>query len=149
MVGFGNVQPGFVRKKDGTLVAYMRDNGLAPKRIPRAESRDDGETWSAVVDTPLPNPGASVEPITLANGDWLLVYNDLEEGRHSLAVSISTDEGATWTKPRYLDRSKPGTGSYHYPSVIQARDGSIHVTYSYFVEVHQARPLSSGMDSVS
>ena len=134
MVGFGNVQPGFVRKKDGTLVAYMRDNGLAPKRIPRAESRDEGETWSAVADTPLPNPGASVEPITLANGDWLLVYNDLEEGRHSLAVALSTDEGASWSEPRHLDRSEPGTGSYHYPSVIQARDGAIHVTYSYFVE---------------
>lgn len=134
MVGFGNVQPGFVRKKDGTLVAYMRDNGLAPKRIPRAESRDDGETWSPVVDTALPNPGASVEPITLSNGDWLLVYNDLEEGRHSLAVSLSQDEGATWSKPRHLDRSEPGTGSYHYPSVLQARDGAIHVTYSYFVE---------------
>ena len=134
IVGFGAVQPGFVRKRDGALVAYMRDNGPAPKRIPRAESRDDGETWSAVTDTAFPNPGASVEPITLANGDWLIVYNDLEKGRHSLAVALSTDEGATWTEPRYLDRSAPGTGSYHYPSVIQTRDGSIHVTYSYFVE---------------
>ena len=27
MIGFGNIQPSLVRKKDGTLVAYMRDNG--------------------------------------------------------------------------------------------------------------------------
>jgi predicted neuraminidase len=134
IVGFGNVQPGFVRKRDGTLVAYMRDNGLAPKRIPRAESHDEGETWGPVTDTAFPNPGASVEPITLADGRWLLVYNDLEEGRHSLAVSLSADEGATWSPPRHLDRSAPGAGSFHYPSVIQARDGAIHVTYSYFVE---------------
>jgi predicted neuraminidase len=134
LVGFGNVQPGFVRKRDGTIVAYMRDNGPAPKRIPRAESRDEGETWSAVVDTAFPNPGASVEPITLANGDWLLVYNDLEEGRHSLAVTLSADEGQTWSAPRHLDQAAAGKGSFHYPSVIQAGDGSIHVTYSYFVE---------------
>ncbi len=133
IVGFGAVQPGFVRKRDGALVAYMRDNGPAPKRIPHAESRDEGESWSRVVDTDLPNPGSSVEPVTLANGDWLLVYNDLEQGRHSLAVSISDDEGASWSRPRHLDRSEPGGGSYHYPSVVQARDGSIHVTYSYFV----------------
>jgi predicted neuraminidase len=23
-------------------------------------------------------------------------------------------------------------GEYHYPSIIQARDGSLHATYSYF-----------------
>ena len=134
IVGFGNVQPGFVRKRDGTLVAYMRDNGPAPKRIPRAESHDQGETWSPVLDTAFFNPGASIEPITLANGDWLLVYNDLEQGRHSLAVSLSSDEGASWSSPYHLEQAAPGQGSFHYPSVIQARDGSIHVTYSYFVE---------------
>ena len=26
----------------------------------------------------------------------------------------------------------PSASQYHYPSVIQARDGAIHVTYSYF-----------------
>jgi predicted neuraminidase len=29
--------------------------------------------------------------------------------------------------------SKESTNQYHYPSVIQAKDGAIHVTYSYFV----------------
>lgn len=138
IVGFGNVQPGFARKRDGTLVAYMRDNGPAPMRIARAESHDDGETWSAVTDTDFPNPGASVEPITLDNGDWLLVYNDLEEGRHSLAVALSTDEGKTWSKPRHLERDESAKMRFHYPSVIQAHDGSIHVTYSYFTETGKA-----------
>ena len=30
IVGFGNIQPSLARKKDGTLVAYMRDNGPPP-----------------------------------------------------------------------------------------------------------------------
>ena len=46
LVGFGNIQPSLARKKDGTLVAYMRDNGPAPKRLHVSRSRDRGETWS-------------------------------------------------------------------------------------------------------
>ena len=61
LVGFGNIQPSLVRKKDGTLVAYMRDNGPAPKRLHVSRSRDRGETWSAVEDSSLPNPGSGAE----------------------------------------------------------------------------------------
>ena len=130
LVGPGAVQPSLVRKRDGTLVAYMRDNGPPPKRVLTSTSRDDGVTWSPVVDTDIPNPGSSVEVIALRDGTWLMVGNDTERGRGSLLVSLSDDEGATWKWKRHLEQ---GAGSYHYPSVIQARDGAIHVTYSYFV----------------
>ena len=135
LVGAGNVQPSLVRKRDGTLVAYMRDNGPAPKRIPMSTSHDDGITWSPVVDTDIPNPGTSIEAIALRDGTWVMVYNDLERGRHSLAVSLSDDEGVTWKWTRHLDRDLrgEGAGSFHYPSVIQAHDGSIHVSYSYYL----------------
>ena len=46
LVGFGNIQPSLARKKDGTLVAYMRDNGPPPKRLhgqPLDRSRRDLE----------------------------------------------------------------------------------------------------------
>src|SRR5436190_21555769 len=39
LVGFGNIQPSLVKKSDGTLVAYMRDNGPAPKRLQVSSSR--------------------------------------------------------------------------------------------------------------
>ena len=32
IVGLGGMQPSVVRRNDGTLVAYMRDNGPPPKR---------------------------------------------------------------------------------------------------------------------
>ncbi|MEZ5366169.1 MAG: exo-alpha-sialidase [Bryobacterales bacterium] len=140
-----------MRKRDGTIVAYMRDNGLAPKRIPRAESHDDGETWSAVVDTDFLNPGASVEPITLDNGDWLLVYNDLEEDRYSLAVSISTDEGKTWSPPRHLDRDEAGKGRALLP-VGDPGKGRLHPRdvqlFRRRRQIDQACALSSGVGSV-
>jgi predicted neuraminidase len=134
IVGGGNIQPSFAQKADGTLVAYMRDNGPAPHRVMVSESTDRGETWSRVTDHPqLANPGSGLELMRLADGDWLCISNDLEDGRYSLAVSLSRDEGATWPITRHLEFDPSHEGSFHYPSVIQARDGSLHATYSYFV----------------
>jgi predicted neuraminidase len=129
LIGFGNIQPSLVRKNDGTLVAFMRDNG-PHHRIRMSASSDSGMSWSAVVDSSFPNPGAGIEAIRLASGRWLLVYNDLTRGRHSLAVSVSGDEGATWTSTRHLERAGAGEAQFHYPSIIQAADGWIHVTYT-------------------
>jgi len=130
LVGGGNIQPAIARKKDGTLVAYMRDNGPPPKRLQASESRDNGVTWSEVRDTDLPNPGSGADLINLRDGRWALIYNDTEKGRHSLAVAVSDDEGASWKWKRHLERREGG--SFHYPSLIQARDGSLHATYSFF-----------------
>ena len=131
LIGFGNIQPAVLRRTGGTLVAYMRENGPL-NRIRVAESKDDGITWGPVGVTELPNPGSGLDGVRLANGHWLLVYNDTVEGRRSLAVSVSDDEGRTWRWTRHLERHQ--AGSYHYPAVIQAAEGSIHVVYSYFVE---------------
>ena len=135
IVGYGCIQPSVVRKKDGTLVAYLRDNGPPPKRAHISYSKDDGVSWTTAVDTDILNPGTSLEAIALRNGDWLMVYNDLESKRHSLVAAISDDEGVTWKWRRHLDGDpgKPTTSQYHSPSVIQAKDGTIHITYSYFV----------------
>jgi predicted neuraminidase len=136
IVGYGGIQPSVVRRGDGELVAYMRDNGPAPKRMQISYSRDDGVSWTAAADTELPNPGSSCEVIRLKDSSWVLVYNDTESGRSSLAIALSEDEGHSWKYIRHLERyeaiSEERKPSFSYPSVIQARDGSIHVTYSYF-----------------
>jgi predicted neuraminidase len=136
IVGIGNIQPTLVRKNDGTLVAYMRNAGPPPRRLYVSISNDEGFTWSPPSLTNLPNPGSASEVIRLSNGHWALVYNDTEEGRHSLAVSLSDDEGKSWRWTRHLERDNRGEGAsqFHYPSMIQTRDGLIHVSYSYFLE---------------
>lgn len=145
IVGQGNIQPTLARKRDGTLVAYMRDNGPAPKRLMISRSSDRGETWSAVEDSALPNPGAGAEVLVLKNGNWALIYNDLERGRYRLAVSLSEDEGRTWRWTRHLERDPDSTdekqlGQYHYPSIIQAADGTLHATYSFFAPPASVTP---------
>ena len=131
LLGLGNIQPSVLRRQDGSLVAYMRDNGPY-KRVQMSESSDDGLTWTAAQSTELLNPGSGLDAIRLQNGHWLLVYNDTLNGRNKLAVSISEDEGLTWTRTRHLESEE--SGSFHYPAVIQGQNQRIHVVYSYFVE---------------
>lgn len=129
-------QPSVVRRKDGTLLAYMREEAFALSgdrqlsyRILLSESRDDGESWSLAVPTDLPNPNASVEVLALKDGRWVLVYNDSEKDRHTLTLALSDDEGRSWKWQRRLEDQSGG--QFHYPSIIQARDGRMHVTYTY------------------
>ena len=131
LVGFGNIQPAVLRRADGTLVAYMRENGPMD-RIRVAESKDDGVTWGPVGIIDLPNPGSGLDAVRLASGAWAIIYNDTARDRNSLAVSLSEDEGRSWKLKRHLERQP--RGSFHYPAIIQARDGTIHAVYSYFTD---------------
>ena len=134
LVAPGNIQASIAIKKDGTLLTYMRDNGPPPKRLMVSESIDRGKTWSPVRDSQLPNEGSGADVVTLKNGNWVLAYNDTEDGRHSLAVSISLDEGKTWPHTRHLELDNRDSGlatQSSYPSIIEGRGGSIHVIYSY------------------
>ncbi len=131
LIGLGNIQPAVLRRDDGTLVAYMRENGPR-NRIRVAESKDEGVHWGPVGQIDLPNPGSGLDAVRLANGHWVLVYNDSTTNRSRLAVSLSDDEGMQWRWTRHLENHTDG--SYHYPAIIQGRDGRIHVVYSYFVE---------------
>ena len=134
LVAPGNIQPSIAIKKDGTLVAYMRDNRPPPKRLQVSESTDQGKTWSDVRDSQLPNPGSGADVVTLNNGHWVLAYNDTEEGRNSLAVALSEDEGKTWPFIRHLEldtRDKQLANSGSYPSIIQGKNDAIFVVYSF------------------
>jgi predicted neuraminidase len=125
----GLTQPTLVEFPDGTIAAFFR-NGRPERRIRRSESQDGGITWSEVTSTGLLHPGAGIEALLLDDGHLLMVYNDKEEGpRDKLAVSLSTDRGETWQWTRHLENT-PG-GRFDYPSIVQAKDGSLHATYSY------------------
>ncbi len=126
----GNIQPVFVRRNDGAVVAHMRDNGM-PNRIRTATSQDEGRTWGPVIKLEIPNPGSSVECIALKSGNWVLVCNDTTQGRHLLTAYLSPDEGKTWPISRRIEDFEPEKGSGSYPSLLQTKDGAIHCTYSY------------------
>ena len=101
--------------------------------IAQSWSEDGGKTWGEITATSLPNPNAGTDAVTLMDGRQLLVYNhttgagSFPKGRNMLNVAIS-NEGINWVPVLTLERAE---GEYSYPAVIQATDGSVHITYTY------------------
>lgn len=124
----GLIQPSVVRLRNGRLAAFFRDaRGLGI--IARSESDDEGRTWSEALPSGLPNRSGGIEAIVLASGALAVVYNNHDgQQRDRLAISLSNDEGQTWTRTRHIAET-PGE-RFDYPSIIQSRDGRIHVTFS-------------------
>lgn len=130
IVGYGPTQPTIARRKSGELVAWFRDEGNAPQRVQISTSNDNGLTWTPAMDIDIPNPSSSLQVIALHDGRWLMLCNDLEEGRDRLVLKVSDDEGATWARTRLVEQADGDAQSFEYPSMIQARDGMLHLSYT-------------------
>ena len=118
------IQPAIVELGDGTLLMYSRS---VKGSIYAARSFNGGFSWTASQPTPLPNPNSGIDLLKLRSGRLLLVYNPTPEGRERLALAVSEDEGASWSKPMLVE---DGVGEFSYPYVIQASDGRIHLLYT-------------------
>ncbi|MFN8242065.1 MAG: exo-alpha-sialidase [Bacteroidales bacterium] len=131
IVGAACIQPAMALREDSTIVAYMRDNGPPPQRLMTSTSSDFGKTWTVVKDSDIPNPGSAADLVKLKSGNWVLVGNDLDEGRHRLTVMLSTDEGKSWPYRKHVINGLPGSQTRaHYPAIIQDSEGLIHLTFT-------------------
>lgn len=130
IVGRGPIQPALAVKKNGNIVAYMRDSGDAPARVHTSISTDNGETWSASKKTDIPNE-ASVEICVLKDGKWAFFGNDINDGRYQLSLYLSDDEGASWRWKELIEYMPDKKGSFSYPCLIQTADGLLNISYSY------------------
>ena len=127
MVGIAGIQPSVVERKNGDLVAYLRETGRPPYRVQQSISKDQGETWSALQETEIPNPSASLQVLRLIHTEgWVMVFNDSDERREKLSIALSLNEGTTWAYKRVISKRSDGS----YPSMIETHDGWIHVSCS-------------------
>jgi len=87
--------------------------------------------------SPLPNNNSGTDAVTLKDGRQLLVYDHTlpttswvngKGPRTPLNVSISKD-GRTWYAALVLEDSP--VSQYSYPSVIQTKDGLVHIVYTW------------------
>jgi predicted neuraminidase len=141
IIGAGAIQPTLALGRDSSIIAFMRDNGPPPKRLMKSISHDRGKTWSTVRDSNIPNPGTAADVVVLKSGNWIMVHNDIEEGRHRLSVWLSPDEGKTWPHRKTLVNAIPGSEARgHYPAIIQSSDGGIHISYTNQVAGVEGKP---------
>jgi predicted neuraminidase len=96
-------------------------------RIFETWSDDEGQTWTPLALTALPNPNSGLDAVTLRDGRHLVVYNHTAHGRSPLNIAVSRD-GRTWEAGAVLES---GASEYSYPAVIQSGDGSVHITYTW------------------
>jgi predicted neuraminidase len=118
------IQPSVLVHADGRLQAVGRTR---LQHVFETWSSDGGRTWSPVALTMLPNPSAGTDAITLKDGRHLIVYNHTAKGRTPLNIALSRD-GVRWEAALVLEQEP---GEYSYPAVIQAADGTVHVTYTW------------------
>jgi len=143
----GHIQSTVVRPNgDANLVAFLRDR--YGHWIHRTTSPDDGKTWTIQSPTPLPNPDLMSQAIALHNGKIMLFHNpqqsygswpsaDRDDNAHMLAVSISSNDGLSWTHERILEYAHDGMSLY--PVAIQ--DPSCDNIYlSWSVETNEQGP---------
>ena len=129
---FKTLQPTILIHKDGSIQVLCRSQNRA---ILETRSTDNGNTWSPLAKTSLPNNNSGIDGVTLKDGRQLLVYNhvlppgtQVKGARTPLNVAISKD-GKTWYAALILEDSP--ISQYSYPSVIQTIDGMVHVVYTW------------------
>src|SRR5678816_2840462 len=121
---FAAIQPAILVHRDGQLQALCRTR---QGWISEIWSADQGRNWGEMTATELPNPNSGIDAVTLQDGRHLLVYNRTSSGRSPLNVAVSTD-GKVWQSAGVLEN---GPGEFSYPAVIQAKDGLVHITYTW------------------
>ena len=128
------IQPTVIPRADGSVFALLRNtNEAVPQQAWEMESLDGGETWGAARASVVPNHGASLEMIPMADGAVALTFNNSTSGRFPLSAALSDDEGRSWSAVADLTPECPGGGcSYAYPSIAQdPSDGSLWITYTH------------------
>jgi len=124
---YQTIQPTILFYKRGLLQLLFRSKN---KTIIESWSKDNGKTWSSLAPTSLPNNNSGLDAVTLANGNQALVFNPITNGRNKLGIAISKN-GKKWKAAILLENDSNPKGEYSYPAIIQAKDGLIHVTYTW------------------
>ncbi len=123
--GFGAIQPTALLHPNGRLQLLFRTQ---QGEIATSWSSDNGNTWSKMASTGLVHNNSGIDAVTLKNGYHLLVCNPIKKGRNKISLFGSPD-GITWEELLVLEDASEG--EFSYPAIIEAKDGTVHISYTY------------------
>jgi len=123
--GFNAIQPTIFFHPEGKLQMLCRTQ---EGKIGVTWSEDQGKSWTPIEASKLINNNSGIDGITLSNGYHLLVLNPIKKGRNKLSLFGSSD-GVNWEELVNLEDEKKG--EFSYPAIIQAKDGTVHISYTY------------------
>jgi predicted neuraminidase len=131
-IEFDAIQPSILFHSGGKLQILCRTKQGV---ISQSWSEDQGRSWSPMEATMLPNPNSGTDAVTLKDGRQILIYNhiipDQTWGSRSKLNAAVSEDGINWKAAAVLEDDPDPDSEYSYPAVIQARDGMIHVTYTW------------------
>lgn len=128
--GRHSIQPLILPLDQRRALALMRDTVAQPGRVLLSHTSDAGQGWSPDERLELPNPDSAIAGLRRPDGSLLLVLNDVEVGRNSLALAVSRDNGTSWKVVRHFEQSASAE-EYSYPYLIRADDGTMHLVYTW------------------
>jgi predicted neuraminidase len=124
---FGVIQPTFWEYAPGKLRALLRSRNIG--FIVESNSNDGGKTWTpGKIREDLPHPGSGIDAVRMSNKNIALIYNHTHRGRSPINLAFSKNNGDSFGTPYILEDIK---GEFSYPAIIQAKDGKLHMTYTW------------------
>ncbi|HUH46021.1 MAG TPA: sialidase family protein [Arenibacter sp.] len=131
---FGAIQPVVLNYGAGKLQLLSRTKNEV---VSENWSTDNGQTWSKMEATELPNPNSGIDGVSLKDGRQLLIYNPTGKNwgdRVPLSLALSND-GKKWKRVLDVEPLRENTDKegeeYSYPTMIQASDGLVYIVYTW------------------
>jgi sialidase-1 len=144
--GFNLCEASILPMGDKTLVAFMRENSFMGYDCMKTISRDNGETWSEVIDFPLPGCHRPVAR-HLRDGRILVTFRLLQGGKAGFGTgaqnfcgaltdvesALAPDRRGAQTRIFPIDYDRSARPDLGYSGHVQFDDGEIYVV-NYIVD---------------
>lgn len=125
--GRGVIQPTLWESSPNNVHAFMRSS---EGKVFRADSFDNGKTFSDAYATNLPNNNSGIDICKLQNGNLIFAHNPVGKNwgsRSPLRLAYSKDNGLNFET---LFDIETKDGEFSYPAII-ADNNTVYLSYTY------------------